>query len=219
MRKNWIVGLGLLLLVLTACGDAADDVDASNNGTNNGTNNGVNNGNNGGNNGEPMDRQVGEPEEWTCGTVTHYAAGSYRHVPLDEPPTHISNPPCIGSHYGSWLPWGEYETQLDPGYFVHNLEHGGIVFLYNCPDGCEDEVAGLLEYVEGVPRDDGGAFRYSVGPYDPLPTRFAMAAWGVIWVGDSLCVEDMNRFRIENYRMAPEDVAAPGNGPHDPDED
>lgn len=194
-----------LVVLLSSCGEAGDNV-ATNHGAAD---------NAGDNNGGPVDRQVGEPETWTCGTVTRYAAGTYRHVSEGNLPEYISNPPCIGSHYGTWLAWGEYETPLDPGFYVHNLEHGGIAYLTNCPDGCEDELEMIRSYVADVPRDDGGAFRYTFGPVEGLPTRFAMAAWGVVWVGDDLCVEDMDRFRTESYRMAPEDVAVPG---HRPDE-
>ncbi len=34
---------------------------------------------------------------------------------------------------------------------MHNLEHGGVVFLYNCPLGCEDEIADLQSVMEARP--------------------------------------------------------------------
>lgn len=161
----------------------------------------------------PYEGPVGEPEQWTCGTVTRYVAGRPVHIDPEEGelPEYVSSPPCIGSHYGRWLDWGEYENTLDAGFYVHNLEHGGIAFLYRCPAGCEADVETLREYVAAVPDDDGGPFRHMLGPFDDMPTKFALAAWGVIYVADELCIEDLDRFRTENYRMAPEDVAAPGD--------
>jgi len=63
-----------------------------------------------------------------------------------EPANHISpgtqaryltDPPTSGPHYSvrgeAPLPWGFYARQYPPEDWVHNLEHGGVVILYNCP--------------------------------------------------------------------------------------
>src|SRR5690242_14376423 len=50
-----------------------------------------------------------------------------------------ANPPTSGSHWPYWrTPWDMYTTQVPREKWVHNLEHGGIVLLYNCPTGCPD---------------------------------------------------------------------------------
>jgi hypothetical protein len=161
----------------------------------------------------PYEGPVGEPETWACGTLTRYVANPAFHLAEEDgTPEYVSNPPCIGSHFGSWLGWGEVEDELDAGFYVHNLEHGGIAYLYDCPAGCENDlIAPLRDYVTMVPDDDGGPFRYVLGPFTGMPNRFGMVAWGVVYVGDEMCVEDLNRFRTEHYRNAPEDIASPGS--------
>ncbi|MQC25890.1 MAG: DUF3105 domain-containing protein [Chloroflexi bacterium] len=56
-----------------------------------------------------------------------------------DPGEYSSNPPTSGQHYGRPLPAGFYEeSDLEAwapyplGYAVHSLEHGYIVFWYNC---------------------------------------------------------------------------------------
>lgn len=44
-----------------------------------------------------------------------------------------TNPPTSGTHFPDWAPFGRYDEELDPGYVVHNLEHGGVAVWYG-PD-------------------------------------------------------------------------------------
>ena len=43
-----------------------------------------------------------------------------------------SNPPSSGEHYPIWAAYQEFTEPVPRGFYVHDLEHGGIVFLYNC---------------------------------------------------------------------------------------
>jgi hypothetical protein len=61
------------------------------------------------------------------------------HIPDGTDPGYISNPPTSGPHYEAPLPGGFYEeadleewSPFPEGHAVHNLEHGYIVFWYNC---------------------------------------------------------------------------------------
>lgn len=80
-------------------------------------------------------------------------------------------PPIGGPHHSCWLEWGVYDDELRDEKWLHNLEHGDIVYLYRCPDGCPDEVAALKELVTG--REHA-----LLTPYSELPRRFAAVAWG-----------------------------------------
>ena len=65
-----------------------------------------------------------------------------------------SNPPATGSHYWVWARWNRAYTDPVPrGHYVHNLEHGGVVLLYNCPDGCADDIAGLQAVLDALPAE------------------------------------------------------------------
>lgn len=68
------------------------------------------------------------------------------HIQAGTDPQYASNPPTSGKHYEEELPAGFYEeADLEPflpfpeGFAVHNLEHGYIIFWYNCE--VIDEVA------------------------------------------------------------------------------
>lgn len=39
-------------------------------------------------------------------------------------------PPTSGTHFPDWGPYGIYDEQVDDGYVVHNLEHGGVVVWF-----------------------------------------------------------------------------------------
>src|SRR5262245_53797475 len=47
------------------------------------------------------------------------------HIDYPDPP------PASGNHNGRcWSDWGVIASEVPPERWVHNLEHGGIVFLY-----------------------------------------------------------------------------------------
>ena len=46
-------------------------------------------------------------------------------------------------HYPVWRAYDRTYAALDRGYYLHDAEHGAIVLLYNCPDGCPEVVAGI----------------------------------------------------------------------------
>lgn len=134
---------------------------------------------------------------------------------VKDPVAYVSVPPCVGDHFGKWSSWGEVSTELEPEYYVHNLEHGGVALLYDCPDGCDDIVTALRDYAKAVPEDDGGAFRYILSPNSALDSQIAVAAWGWTWTADCLDMDSLKAFVAAHYRKAPEDVAF--GGAHDPD--
>jgi len=123
-----------------------------------------------------------------------------------EPANHISpgtqaryltDPPTSGPHYSvrgeAPLPWGFYARQYPPEDWVHNLEHGGVVILYNCPQpqgnggarlvqtdlSCPDTQAPVQEFLTSAPTD--ALFHETkivAVPYAVPGHRFAMVAWG-----------------------------------------
>jgi hypothetical protein len=94
------------------------------------------------------------------------------------PPSHVQGdinytdpPPAGGSHNPCWGDYGVHEEALPAENWVHNLEHGAVVYLYDCPEGCADDVATLSELVEDRP------FALLTA-YGALSTRFAVVSWG-----------------------------------------
>lgn len=80
------------------------------------------------------------------------------------------SPAVGGDHLSCWLPWAVYTSPVAEGRWVHNLEHGGIVVLYNCPDGCEADLAEARAFVEAGPDR-------MMAPEPTLEGRFAVLAW------------------------------------------
>ena len=110
-------------------------------------------------------------------------------------------PPAGGNHNQCWGAWGVHERELADERFVHNLEHGGVVYLYRCPEGCADEVAWLSEFVRG--RDLA-----LVTPYAALPTRFGIVSWGHRLLSDCLDRATFERFYTEHRDQGLESVSA-----------
>jgi hypothetical protein len=72
------------------------------------------------------------------------------HVP--GPITYPAPPPVGGDHNECWYRWGQFEDEVPDERWVHNLEHGGVVFLYDCSSGCPDELADLQALAKRNPR-------------------------------------------------------------------
>jgi hypothetical protein len=118
---------------------------------------------------------------------------------IDYPDT----PPASGPHNGTcWADWGALETEVPPERWVHNLEHGGVVFLYRCDEGCEADLGVLRELVSAHPRT-------LLTSYAELPTRFAAISWGVRMLSDCLDRAAFEAFYAMHVAHAPENIAAP----------
>lgn len=129
-----------------------------------------------------------------------------------------SNPPSSGNHYPVWAAFKTYTQPIPRGYYVHSLEHGAVIFFYNCPDGCPAEVAALQAVADSLPvdptclKDDpqGVQRRIIILPEPRLPTRFAAAAWG--WTLRSSCVDQaaFDSFAREHYDDSYEKICYAG---------
>ncbi|MEZ4265992.1 MAG: DUF3105 domain-containing protein [Myxococcota bacterium] len=158
--------------------------------------------------------------DWTCatGTVAPPACTTPVVVNIPEkgaahisPPTPIAyddTPPSSGNHRPTWAKWGEY-TFCPAQRWVHNLEHGGAVFLY---DPCADPtlIDALRAFAKARPDDAGGPFRWLLTPYPGLGDMVAVVTWEWSWV--SPCVDEtaIEQFLADHYRKSPEDVASDG---------
>lgn len=98
------------------------------------------------------------------------------HVAEGSPITYRNNPPSSGKHYPEAKPWGVYDEPLVPGYFVHNLEHGGVVVLYDCKTACPDLVNQLKEAQQSFPKGKYGEVKLVVTPYSGLPEGVQVTA-------------------------------------------
>jgi hypothetical protein len=141
-----------------------------------------------------------------CGEVDSPADEGATHVPEGTVVQYKANPPATGSHWPAWdMTWGNYvNPPLPPMRWLHNLEHGGVVLLYNCPSGCASEVAALTAIKNGLRPDKFNAIRVIITPYPGMPRKFAAVAWKWRWLGDSVDENAIKCFIATRYDRAPE---------------
>jgi hypothetical protein len=153
--------------------------------------------------------------------VNNYPLQPGIHVPVGTVITSWnSNPPSSGEHYPIWGKWNHTNNASAPlprGYYVHNQEHGGVVLLYNCPEGCPDEISAMQAIMADLPPDPlcaapGVSTRTLITADPALPSgiRFAAAAWGFTYTADCFDVQSMRDFILAHYAQGPEDTCADG---------
>jgi hypothetical protein len=110
-------------------------------------------------------------------------------------------PPAGGPHNGCWGNFGVHDEPFAPENWVHNLEHGAVVFLHDCPLGCDAELAEL----EGLAAGRTWAI---VTAYPGLDIRFAVVAWGYRLMSDDLDLDAFAAFYDAHADQAPESVTS-----------
>ena len=96
------------------------------------------------------------------------------------------NPPTGGNHCGDTVRCRAHDTEQNRCVWLHNLEHGHAVFLYNCPEGCPELVASLDSLRQEAKAGGNGVIRAVVAPDSQLPKRVAALLWRRAWVADTL---------------------------------
>ena len=132
------------------------------------------------------------------------------HLPLDSDPGQYStNPPTSGPHYAEELDAKFYETNNYPfpaGYLVHNLEHGYVVFWYNCGILDETSCGALKSQIESV-IDEVNNFKVIAYPWDSIDVPVAMTSWGRLLKMETFDAEKALAFYRTNLNHAPESNA------------
>lgn len=141
-------------------------------------------------------------EEVAVASAEHVAEGS-------DPGPYASNPPAGGTHYASELEAGFYEEN-DPaaslaypaGPLVHNLEHGYVIFWYNCAV-YGGECAELKQTIRAA-MDDAGNTKLIAFPWSDMQVPLAMTSWGRILEFKQIDSDLMVAFARNNRNHAPE---------------
>jgi len=121
--------------------------------------------------------------------ANHIQAGTQAH--------YLTDPPTSGQHYNvpgeAPLPWGFYARPYPPEDWVHNLEHGGVVILYDCPQpqatgraklietdlSCPESQSPVQNFMSSAPPDASfQEVKIVATPYQVPGHRFAIVAWG-----------------------------------------
>ena len=130
------------------------------------------------------------------------------HVPEGQPIYYEHNPPTGGPHYDRTVPrYGFSADPILPGYWVHNLEHGAVVVLYQCDAACHELAEPFRELIRQLPANlnsKNGVARLLVLPDPNLPSALAMVAWGRSVLLDRFDADLITAFYEENVDRGPE---------------
>ncbi|MEO6796152.1 MAG: DUF3105 domain-containing protein [Candidatus Dormibacter sp.] len=140
--------------------------------------------------------------------------GTATHVDPSTTPTYKFYPPTSGPHYNvqgfAPVAWQTIAT-LQDGQFVHNLEHGGIAILYNCPSGsdCTTLRNQLEHYVKDLaPLDPQfNEVKLVMTPYTQgMQKKVALVAWHYVDFLDSYDQNEITRFYESHVDRGPEQI-------------
>lgn len=136
-----------------------------------------------------------------------------------SPVAYNSTPPTSGPHYGNLVGWGVYNEPQRYEHLVHNLEDGGVVVYYQCPDGCPEVVQQLTELVQPyidqgrhvvlVPNDPNWSINGSQPLQQDMDSLIAITAWQRILKLDEVDSGAIRTF-IERYEGIDHHVAGIG---------
>jgi hypothetical protein len=116
-----------------------------------------------------------------------------QHIQPPQTAVYNSVPPTSGPHYTFIAPWGVHDEPIPNELQVHNLEDGGVLIQYNCPEECPDLVEQLTEVVSHYPEG------VILAPYPDMEAHIALTAWGRIETLEGLDENRILRF-IRAYR-------------------
>ncbi len=134
-------------------------------------------------------------------------AESSQHIAVDsDPGQYNSDPPTSGPHYPDEAETGFYDTNIfafPAGYLVHNLEHGYVIFWYNCDLLDETGCAELKSQIRAV-MDELGGVKLIAYPWPSLDVPLAITSWGCLQKFDAFNAEQARSFYRANLNRAPE---------------
>lgn len=129
------------------------------------------------------------------------------HIAIDsDPGQYNSDPPTSGPHYAEEANAGFYETnnyKFPAGYLVHNLEHGYVIFWYNCETLDEVGCANLKGQIKTTINELGGT-KLIAYPWDSIDVPLVMTSWGRLEKFESFDADKARAFYRANLNKAPE---------------
>lgn len=131
------------------------------------------------------------------------------HVPEGtDPGPYNTDPPTSGKHYANEMNVGFYD-EADPnqpypaGYLVHNLEHGYVIFWYNCASLDDQACSDLKSSIKSV-MDQVDNFKVIAFPWPSIDVPVVMTSWGRVQKFVNFDPKDAQAFVLANRNHAPE---------------
>lgn len=127
-----------------------------------------------------------------------------QHVATGSTVNYRDNPPASGAHYSESgvapIDVGFYPDPVPPEVWVHNLEHGDIVILFDCPGTCDP---GFLQDLQSF-FNSVVSQNIVITRYPGLPSPIMAVAWQVQRNFDSYNAVDLKAFYDRRVGQAPE---------------
>ncbi len=138
-------------------------------------------------------------------------ATARNHVPDGtQPGPFVTDPPTGGAHYASTLPVRFYEEvdlaglgQYPEGYLAHNLEHGHVIFWYNCAVLDEQACGSLKANIRQV-MEEFDNFKVLAFPWTTMREPLVMTSWDRIQRFEDFDRQAARNFVRSNRNRAPE---------------
>lgn len=129
----------------------------------------------------------------------HLSSADESHTPYN------TVPPTSGPHMPSLAAWGISAEAIPDTFQVHNLEDGGVLMQYDCPDGCPElvqELTALANEIMGDPNLSHPTTRtthFILAPHAGIRDAsggnpIALTAWARIQYFDSVDREGILNF-------------------------
>lgn len=156
------------------------------------------------------------PFQTVSGTVGEQIPdeGSPNHIDPSTTWTYKFYPPTSGPHFAvqgsAPVAWQTVDTLVE-GQFVHNLEHGGIAILYNCPSGndCTTLKNQLENYVKNLApvEPQYQEVKIVMTPYSRgMQKKVALVAWHYVDFLDGYDQAEITRFYENHVDQGPEHI-------------
>lgn len=146
----------------------------------------------------PIGEEISLP---TLGNA-HIAQGS------TSPIEYNSTPPTSGPHYPGLAPWAIIPEPIRYEQVVHNMEDGGVIVYYQCPEGCPelvDELRSVVapyinsgRHVVMMPNDPAWGSESGTSFHKDMESRIALTAWQRLDKFDEFDADRIRAF-IERY--------------------
>jgi hypothetical protein len=132
------------------------------------------------------------------------------HVEIGTPLTYPSDPPAGGRHYAQEFDRGFYDEASLPdqpgdaaGYLVHNLEHGYVIFWYNCTKLDETACNNLKSQIKTA-MDAKNNIKLIAFPWNSIDVPLVMTSWGHLQRFEQFDAGLARTFIESNLNRAPE---------------
>ncbi len=136
-----------------------------------------------------------------------YPSEGRDHVPQGTVVNYKNRPPSSGSHYDTPAGYQFYARPIEPGFFVHTLEHGGIALLWR-PDLCDQACVTQLQQVYGAVPTDGkyNLKKMTATAFSDMDHKIAVVAWQWVMNLDDINQDQIMAFYREHVDRGPEDI-------------